>query len=277
MATYAIGDIQGCFLTLTRLIERFRFDRNADRIWLVGDLVNRGPRSLEVLRWATGLGDRLTAVLGNHDLHLLAMAAGVRKPKPRDTLRSVLEAPDREELLGWLSHRPLVHCEGPFVMVHAGLLPSWSASKARLLAREVEGELASDGQRRLLQSLYHRSQGSQGSQESLVWEDTLSGISRLRVITDALTRLRTCTRQGRMCHDFTGPPDAAPSGCIPWYEVPGRSSLSSTIVCGHWAALGLHLPEGLLALDSGCVWGGALTGVRLEDREVFQEPMADDT
>ncbi len=274
MATYAIGDIQGCFNTLTSLLERFRFDPNADRIWLVGDLVNRGPRSLEVLRWAAGLGDRLTTVLGNHDLHLLAMAAGVREPKPRDTLCAVLEAPDREDLIGWLSHRPLVHREGPFVMVHAGLLPSWNASEARLLAREVEGELASKRQRRLLQSLYHR---SQGSQESLVWDDTLTGISRLRVITDALTRLRTCTREGRMCLDFTGPPDAAPNGCMPWHEVPGRSSLSHTIVCGHWAALGLHLREGLLALDSGCVWGGSLTGVRLEDREVFQEPMADDT
>lgn len=271
MATYAIGDIQGCFLTLTRLLERFRFDPNADRIWLVGDLVNRGPRSLEVLRWATSLGDRVTAVLGNHDIHLLAMAAGARKQKPRDTLRAVLEAPDREGLLGWLSHRPLVHREGPFVMVHAGLLPSWSVSETRLLAREVESELASERQGRFLQSLYH------GSQEPLIWNDTLTGISRLRVITDALTRLRTCTREGRMCLDFTGPPDAAPSGCIPWYEVPGRSSLSHTIVCGHWAALGLHLREGLLALDSGCVWGEALTGVRLEDREVFQEPMADDS
>jgi bis(5'-nucleosyl)-tetraphosphatase (symmetrical) len=269
MAIYAIGDVQGCFLTLTRLLERFRFDPQADRIWLVGDLVNRGPRSLEVLRWAMGLGDRLTTVLGNHDLHLLAVAAGVRELKPRDTLSAILEAADRDELLGWLSHRPLVHFEGPFLLVHAGLLPSWSASQARSLAREVERELASERQSRFLHSIYR------AREEPPLWDVKLTGAPRLRVITDALTRLRTCTRDGRMCLDFTGPPDAAPRGCIPWYDVPDRKSLSHTIVCGHWAALGLHLRDGLLALDSGCVLGGTLSGVRLEDREVFQEPMAD--
>jgi bis(5'-nucleosyl)-tetraphosphatase (symmetrical) len=269
MATYAIGDVQGCFLTLTRLLERFRFDSRADRIWLVGDLVNRGPRSLDVLRWAISLGDRVTAVLGNHDLHLLAVAVGARMQRPRDTLSAVLEAPDREDLLGWLSRRPLVHREGPFVLVHAGLLPSWSAHQARSLALEVENELAGQGQGRFLQALYS------GGGDSVLWDDTLTGISRLRVITGALTRLRTCTREGRICLDFTGPPDAAPSGCIPWFDVPGRKTAASTVVCGHWAALGLHLRNGLFALDSGCVWGGVLTGVRLEDREVFQEPMAD--
>jgi len=269
MATYAIGDIQGCFLTLTRLLERFRFDSRADRIWLVGDLVNRGPRSLDVLRWAAGLGDRVTAVLGNHDLHLLAVAVGARVQRPRDTLSAILEAPDREDLLGWLSRRPLVHREGPFILVHAGLLPAWSASQAGSLALEVENELAGPGQERFLRFLYG------GGEDTVLWDDALTGFPRLRVITSAFTRLRTCTREGRMCLDFAGPPHEAPRGCIPWFDVPGRKTSANTVVCGHWAALGLHLRDGLLALDSGCVWGGALTGVRLDDHEVFQEPMAD--
>jgi len=269
MATYAIGDIQGCFLTLTRLLERFRFDSRTDRIWLVGDLVNRGPRSLDVLRWAADLGDRLVAVLGNHDLHLLAMAEGVRSPKSRDTLSAVLEAPDQEELVAWLAGRPLLYQEDELVMVHAGLLPGWSVGQAGLLAREVERQLGGQDRRRFLQSLYAP------HQEPPLWSDDLTGVARLRLVTNALTRLRTCTTEGRMCLEFTGPPRAAPSGCLPWFDVPDRKSLASTVVFGHWAALGLQLREGLLALDSGCVWGGALSAVRLEDREVFQEPMAD--
>ena len=269
MATYAIGDVQGCFLSLTRLLDRCRFDSRADRVWLVGDLVNRGPRSLEVLRWAAHLGDRVTMVLGNHDLHLLAVAAGAREQKARDTLRAVLEASDREELLAWLRRRPLLHHEGRFLMVHAGLLPSWGADEALPLAREVENELRGSEHTRFLRDLYR------ASEEPDLWNDTLTGIPRLRVITTALTRLRTCTRQGRMCLDFSGPPDEAPEGCIPWFDVPSRKASASTVVCGHWAALGLRMREDLLALDSGCVWGGFLTAVRLEDRAVFQEPMAD--
>jgi len=269
MATYAIGDIQGCFNTLKALLKRFRFDPNLDRIWLVGDLVNRGPRSLEVLRWAAGLGDRVTAVLGNHDLHLMGRAAGVRAPKSHDTLNGILEAPDRETLLGWLASRPLLHREGPFLLVHAGLLPSWSPSHARSLAQEVETQLRGKGREQLLKSLLE-------DRPILVWNERLSGASRLRVISDALTRMRTCTKEGRMCLGFNGPPQAAPPGCIPWYEVPGRASRSATVVCGHWAALGLSVQAGLVALDTGCVWGGHLTAFRLEDSEIFQEPMGDD-
>ena len=269
MATYAIGDIQGCFQTLTRLLERVGFNPQEDRVWLVGDLVNRGPRSLDVLRWAHLLGDRLTAVLGNHDLNLLAVAAGIRKAKPRDTLDEILAAPDREELLEWLACRPLIHVEESFVLVHAGLLPAWSMGQARKLAGEVESELRSEGRASVLKAMFE-------DPNPLSWDESLSGPARLRVITNALTRMRTCTREGRMCLDFSGPPEAAPSGCIPWFDLPTRSRRSGTVICGHWAALGLRLDNSLMAIDTGCVWGGSLTAIRLEDREIFQEPLADD-
>ena len=269
MATYAIGDIQGCFETLTRLLERFRFDPRKDRLWLVGDLVNRGPRSLEVLRWAHGLGDRVTAVLGNHDLNLLAVAAGVRKGKPRDTLEEVLVASDREDLLEWLARRPLVHVEGPFVMVHAGLLPAWSVVQARKLSGEVESALQSGGRVGALKAMFEGG-------GTLSWDESLSGPARLNAVTNALTRMRTCTKEGRMCLDFSGPPDAAPADCYPWFELPTRFRRSVTVICGHWAALGLRLESNLMAIDTGCVWGRTLTAIRLEDREVFQEPLGDD-
>lgn len=269
MATYAIGDIQGCFETLTRLLERVGFNPRRDRVWLVGDLVNRGPRSLDVLRWARSLGERLTAVLGNHDLNLLAVAAGIRKAKPRDTLDEILVAPDCEELLEWLAHRPLIHVEETFVLVHAGLLPAWSVVQARKLAGEVEAELRSEGRARALKAMFEKP-------TPVLWHEGLSGPARLRVITDALTRLRTCTKEGRMCLDFSGPPGDAPSGCIPWFEVPTRSRRAETIICGHWAALGLRLDNSLMAIDTGCVWGGALTAIRLEDGKIFQESLADD-
>ena len=269
MATYAIGDIQGCFETLTRLLERVGFDPGKDRVWLVGDLVNRGPRSLDVLRWAHSFGDRLTSVLGNHDLNLLAVAAGVRKAKPRDTLDEILAASDREELLDWLACRPLIHVEESFVLVHAGLLPAWSVVQARKLAGEVEAALRSEGRVGVLKAMFE-------GRDSLSWDESLSGPARLRVITNALTRMRTCTKGGRMCMDFSGPPGAAPAGCVPWFELPARSRRSGTVVCGHWAALGLRLDSSLMAIDTGCVWGEALTAVRLEDREIFQEPLADD-
>ena len=269
MATYAIGDIQGCFETLTRLLERVGLNPRRDRIWLVGDLVNRGPRSLDVLRWAYTFGDRLTAVLGNHELNLLAAAAGIRKIKPRDTLEEILVAPDREQLLEWLACRPLVHVEEPFVLVHAGLLPAWSVVQARELAAEVESELRSEDRVHVLNALFE-------DPNPLSWNESLSGTERLRAITNVLTRMRTCTKEGRMCLDFSGPPDAAPSGCIPWFDLPTRSRRSETVICGHWAALGLRLEGNLMAIDTGCVWGGALTAIRLEDRKIFQEPLVDE-
>jgi bis(5'-nucleosyl)-tetraphosphatase (symmetrical) len=268
MATYAIGDIQGCYKTVTRLLETIRFDAERDRLWLVGDLVNRGPDSLSVLRWAKGLGDRLTAVLGNHDFHLLALAEGFRVAKPRDTVGPILEAPDRDELLDWVSRLPMLHREGEFVMVHAGLLPAWSLRQAEGLAEEVEESLRSSGRRELLRCLYE-------DDSPLVWTEELTGNRRLRVITNAMATLRLCTEDGQPGNDFSGPPELAPPGHIPWFDVPNRKSRDATIVFGHWAALGHRMGPGIIALDSGCVWGGPLTAVRLEDRKVFQVPSVD--
>ncbi len=265
MSTYAIGDIQGCFSTLCRLLERIGFDPGRDRIWLVGDLVNRGKSSLEVLRWAKGLGSRLVAVLGNHDLNLLARSEGIRPRKSLDTLAEVLNAPDREELLEWLTHRPLLFREGPYVLVHAGLLPSWSVDRAEELAREAEELLRSENRTALLEIFYKKD-------GTLAWNDRLEGLDRLRVIIQALTTLRTCTMEGAPCPDYSGPPELAPAGCLPWFEIPSRANRSATIVFGHWANLGLRVQQGIIALDTGCVYGGHLTAVRLEDGTIFQEP-----
>jgi bis(5'-nucleosyl)-tetraphosphatase (symmetrical) len=268
MATYAIGDIQGCFKTLTRLLETFRFDAKEDRLWLVGDLVNRGPDSLSVLRWAVDLGDRLTAVLGNHDFHLLALAEGFRVAKPRDTVGSVLDVSDRDDLLDWVSRLPLLHREGDLVMVHAGLLPGWSVEQAEKLAGEVENALRSSERRDLLRCLYE-------DDSPLVWTEELAGTRRLRVVASVMATLRVCTEEGQPGDDFSGPPELAPPGSIPWFEMPDRGSRDATIVFGHWAALGHRMEPGIIALDSGCVWGGPLTAVRLEDRAVFQVPNVD--
>jgi len=269
LSTYAVGDIQGCFATLMKLLEGIRFDPESDRLWLVGDLVNRGPRSLEVLRWARALDRRVTLVLGNHDFHLLARAYGAAGPKRRDTLDAVLGAPDRDELVEWLRRRPLLHREGGYVLVHAGLLPEWTPAKAERLAREVQKGFAEPR----FQSLLRR----MGGDAPRRWRDSLSGIARFRVIVNAFTRLRTCHADGRMCLEFSGPPGEAPPGCLPWFAQPGRRSHKTTVIFGHWAALGFHLAPGVIGLDSGCVWGGRLTAVRLEDGAVFQEPLADVT
>jgi bis(5'-nucleosyl)-tetraphosphatase (symmetrical) len=264
MATYAIGDVHGCFETLRRLLRRVAFDPRRDRLWMVGDLVNRGPRSLEVLRWAAGLGDRIVAVLGNHDLHLLARAAGVAEPKRRDTLDAVFEAPDRDELLSWLSGRPLVHREGDALLVHAGLFPSWGPKQAERLAREVEERLQGDSAPKLLANV--------GQKNPERWKDGLSGQERARVALAAFARLRTLDAEGKMCADFSGSPEEAPKGCRPWFEARDRKSAGLTVIFGHWAALGLRVGDGIAALDTGCVWGRSLTALRMDDWRVFQEP-----
>lgn len=267
MATYAIGDVQGCFLTLRRLLDACAFDPGQDRIWLVGDLVNRGPRSLEVLRWARSLGDRLVTVLGNHDLHLLARALGSREAKESDTLDPVLAAPDADELLAWLRTRPLLHHEGGHVLVHAGLQPGWSVDAAEDAARELTSMISSPEAAALLASLRHRG--------APAWSADLSAADRRTVALQTFVVMRTCTPDGRLCHGFTGPPEAAPPGCAPWFDhEPWRQS-EVTVVCGHWAGLGLRIRKNLLAIDTGCVWGGRLTAVRLEDRVVYQADFAD--
>lgn len=267
MATYAIGDIHGCFKTLQKLLRKIDFDRRRDRLWLVGDLVNRGPRSLDVLRWAVEQGDRLVAVLGNHDLHLLARAAGVSFPKRRDSLEEVLAVPDRDDLLGWLRTRPLLHREGGFALVHAGLFPEWTLSQAAELARETEAALR-DGFAPGLLAGFERKADER-------WDDTLLDGDRARVALAGFARLRTLQSDGRMCGSFSGPPKEAPDGCRSWFDMPERRSRGETIIFGHWAALGLWLREGVAGLDSGCAWGRELTALRLEDGKLFQQKTVD--
>lgn len=260
MATFALGDVQGCHEAVQRLLAEIHFRPATDRLWLTGDLVNRGPASVEVLRWARGLGDRAVVVLGNHDLHLLAVASGAAPAKRRDTVRDILEAPDRDELLDWLRHQPLMHREAGVAMVHAGLLPDWTVDEALALAREVERELR-DHPRRLFASMY--------GDEPARWSASLRDADRHRVVINAMTRMRMLTPAGEMDLDYSAAPTAAPAGLVSWFDFPGRASRGTPIVCGHWAALGLLLRPDLLALDTGCVWGRRLTAVRLEDRAVF--------
>jgi bis(5'-nucleosyl)-tetraphosphatase (symmetrical) len=262
MATYAIGDVQGCMRELEALLAACAFDARHDRLWFVGDLVNRGPASLEVLRFVRGLGSRATAVLGNHDLHLLCLAQGVARPRPDDTLDAVLAAPDRDELLAWLRSLPMLHAEGENILVHAGLIPQWELATAESLAREVQDALRGPDYCEFLSRLY-------GSEPS-AWDDALSGADRTRVVVNAMTRMRFCSDAGVMEFRAKGGLDAAPAGYRPWFEVPGRKTASSTVVCGHWSALGLRIDPHLIALDTGCVWGGALTAVRIGDRRIFQ-------
>ena len=263
MATYAIGDIQGCYDSLQRLLEQCAFDPARDRLWLVGDLVNRGPRSLETLRFFKSLGEAAITVLGNHDLYLLMVAEGGAKYRGKDdTLDDIFEAPDRAELLGWLRKQPLCHTEGNYCLVHAGLLPQWTAARARELAREAEKALQGPDFREFIMNLW-------GS-EPAAWSDDLTGWPRLRVIVNAMTRMRFCTLDGTMEFKVKGKVANAPAGHLPWFDLPGRRSADSVLITGHWSALGLKITPNLLALDSGCLWGGHLTAVRLEDRRVFQ-------
>lgn len=264
MATYAIGDIQGCHAPLARMLDRIAFDPAADRLWIVGDLVNRGPESLSVLRFLRGLGEAASIVLGNHDLYLLMVAAGYKRRDGDDTLSQVLEAPDRDELLAWLRGLPLLQVHGGHVLVHAGLLPGWTVTRAQSLAAEVSAALRGPQGREFLLHL--------AGNRPARWSDGLEGWDRLRVIVNAMTRLRFCTVQGRMALRAKGPPHEAPPGTLPWFRVPERCSRTHTIVCGHWSALGFYREPGLVALDSGCVWGGKLTALRIEDDAVFQVP-----
>ena len=262
MSTYAIGDIQGCFGTLMQLLERCAFDPAVDQLWLVGDLVNRGPRSLETLRFVRDLGASAVTVLGNHDLSLLMNAEGFGKPSRGDTFHDILEAPDRDELLTWLRHQPLCHLDGPYCMVHAGLLPQWTVAKARALADEVETALTGPKWRDFLANMW-------GS-EPAAWRNSLAGWPRLRVIVNAMTRMRFCSPEGVMDFKAKGEVSKAPKGCVPWFMAPERRSTDHVLITGHWSALGLMVRPNLLAIDSGCLWGGALTAIRLEDRAIIQ-------
>ena len=266
MATYAIGDIQGCFDELVELLDMTGFNATRDRLWLVGDLVNRGPQSLEVLRFVKGLGGAATVVLGNHDLHLIMRAYGHSRASKEDTLDATLAAPDCKELMQWLRRCALFHHEDEYAMVHAGLLPQWSVGQAADLGAEVSAALTADDYIDFLANMW-------GSEPD-AWENSLCGWERLRVIVNAMTRMRFCTSEGVMEFRAKGLPQDAPPGFMPWFEVPKRASRSHVLIFGHWSALGFLQRKGLLALDSGCLWGGALTAVRLEDQRVFQLPCA---
>jgi bis(5'-nucleosyl)-tetraphosphatase (symmetrical) len=262
VAVYAIGDLQGCFEPLERLLGAIRFDPSRDRLWFVGDLVNRGPDSLRCLRFVKSLGDAAVTVLGNHDLHLVCVAEGVERSRRRDTLAEVLGAPDCAELVAWLRHRPLMHVENGWALVHAGLLPEWTVARARRLAAEVEAALRAPDYRRLLERMY--------GDEPDRWREDLRGIDRLRVVINAMTRLRVVGDDGAMILRFKGEPGEASDAWTPWFDVPGRRSADHAIACGHWSALGVRVREDLASLDSGCVWGRALTAMRLEDRRLFE-------
>lgn len=261
MSTYAIGDIQGCHDPLLRLLDAIRFDPGADRLWFVGDLVNRGPDSLGVLRFIRDLGDAAVCVLGNHDLHLLALAEGLGRVHQGDTLDAVLAAPDRDELMAWLRHRRLAWRENSYLMIHAGVLPGWSADTAMALAAEAEAALQAPDYRDFFARMYGNA--------PTAWSPALQGVERLRVIVNAFTRLRYCSAAGEMEFRHKGAPGTQPPGWLPWFEVPGRASADVACVIGHWSTLGLINRPDLVALDTGCLWGDRLTALRLEDRQAF--------
>jgi len=281
MPTYAIGDLQGCAQSFDALLERIAFDARNDSLWLVGDLVNRGPDSLGALRRVMALGDAATVVLGNHDLHLLAVSAGVRKRGRNDTLDEVLAAPDATQLLDWLRHRPLAHRatihDRDVLVVHAGVLPIWTVADTMRHAGELETALRADAWRDTLAHLF----GNQPDR----WDDALAGDARLRAIVNALTRLRFCSDDGRMDFESKDAPAVAmtastdvvnsafpppPAEFKPWFDIADRETHDALVVFGHWSTLGFMVRSDVIALDSGCVWGGALTAIRLEDRAVFQ-------
>ncbi len=265
MATYVVGDIHGCFETLKLLLHKLGFEPRRDHLWLVGDLVNRGPASLQVLRWARRLqnemGDRLVAVLGNHDLHLLAKARGLATGRRDAGLARVLEAPDAAGLLRWLRGRPLLHRSGDKVLVHAGLLPSWEVAEAEDRARAVETRLRSEG-------------GVEELLSSCSMDETLEAEKKSLAV---LTQLRTCDPKREELCRFSGPPGEAPEGCVPWFRIPERRSKDHTILFGHWAALGLCQESGVVGLDTGCSWGGSLSALAWDEdwgsRRILRQPV----
>ncbi|MHB8453306.1 MAG: symmetrical bis(5'-nucleosyl)-tetraphosphatase [Acidiferrobacterales bacterium] len=258
MAVYAIGDVQGCADELEGLLAKIGFSAATDELWFTGDLVNRGPKSAEVLRFVKGLGERAHAVLGNHDLHLLALAAGHGRARSQDTLQDVLDAKDRVELLAWLRTLPLLYHDSRlgFTLVHAGLLPQWDLATAQKLAREAEDALRLSDQGEFFAHMY----GDQPNR----WDCALEGWDRLRVIINSCTRLRYCDANGQMDFRCKGAPGTQPAGLIPWFQVEGRASRDLRIIFGHWSTLGRWQGNGVLGLDSGCLWGGELLAVRLD-------------
>jgi len=261
---YLVGDVQGCADALERLLAEIGFSPSRDRLHVLGDLVNRGPDSLGVLRRLRGLGDAAVGLLGNHDLHFLAVAAGVRPEHRTDTLAALLHAPDRQAWIDWIRHRPLADAAHGWLLVHAGVVPQWDALQALALAREVEALLRGPDLDGFLQVMY--------GNDPYRWSDDLAGAERWRFVINVLTRIRFCTDDGTLEFGSKDGADAAPPGHHPWFDVPSRRTAGTPIAFGHWSALGLINRPDLLALDTGCVWGGALTAVRVDDgrREIVQ-------
>lgn len=257
---YVIGDIQGCHAEFAALLEKTAFDPALDRLWIAGDMINRGPGNVAVLRDLMALGERATCVLGNHDFFFLAVLAGAVEQNPGDTLQDLLSAVDRDELVDWLRRRPLFHVEDCFAMVHAGLLPQWSIAQSLELAGEIESALRGPDWQAFLRGLW--------GGKPVFWRDDLAGAERLRIIVNALCRLRFLRPDGSIDLKPKGRPEDTP-GLIPWYDFPDARWRSHTLFHGHWSALGFRDMGDVVALDSGCVWGGSLTAWRLEDRAVF--------
>ena len=268
MALYCIGDLQGCNAPFQRLLEKIDFSPSRDTLYLLGDLVNRGPDSLGALRGLMALGDAAQCLLGNHDLHLLALWQGVRPPGRHDTVQGILQAPDRDELLDWLRHRRMAMRHHGWLMVHAGVLPQWSTAQTLTLAGEIEQALRGPDLKGFLTAMY----GNAPCQ----WSDSLQGADRLRVIVNALTRLRFCTPQGAMEFGSNEGAGSAPEGYLPWFEVPGRATQDTLITFGHWSTLVADarrhtgLRNNTLPLDTGCVWGGCLTAARLGAKGAYE-------
>ena len=267
MATYAIGDLQGCFDELINLLTTINFDPPRDTLWFTGDIINRGPKSLHCLRFVKGLKKHAIMVLGNHDLHLLATVSGAGTKQADDTLDDILAAPERDDLVDWLRHQPLLHHDKTlgYTLVHAGIFPKWDLAQAQRYANELEAVLRSPKYIDFLQNMY-------GNHPDC-WDDKLTGHDRLRFIVNTFTRMRFCGSEGKLNLQKKGPPSEATTDCLPWFKIPNRVNNDANILFGHWAALAgkTHEPN-IFALDTGCVWGGSLTAMRLEDGEIFSVP-----
>lgn len=266
MSTYLIGDVHGCYDELRSLLDQVAFDPERDELWLTGDLVARGPDSLEVLRFVRSLGDSVRLVLGNHDLHLLAVYAGISRNKTKDRISPLLQADDADELINWLRRQPLLQVdeEKKLVMAHAGITPQWDIETAKVCAREVESVLSSDTYPLFLDAMYGDMPNN--------WSPELTGLARLRFSSNALTRMRFCFPNGQLDMISKESPESAPPPLKPWFNIPGPVSREYTIVFGHWASLeGKGTPAGIIALDTGCCWGGTLTMLRWEDKRIFTQ------
>jgi len=258
VAVYAIGDIQGCFDELQSLLQLIRFNSDCDRLWFAGDLVNRGPKSLDTLRFIRDLGSNAVSVLGNHDLHLIAMAHGQMLSSDNHTLDAVLAAPDRHDLIDWLQQQPLLHHDAAlgFTMVHAGLPPQWDLTLAQQCAHEVETVLRGKNLAAFIPNMYGNKPGR--------WQDTLEGVDRWRFSINCFTRLRFCDADGHLKFKYKGPPGSQPAEYLPWFEIASRRSRDLNIIFGHWSMLGQRSDPGIYPLDTACLWGGELTALRID-------------